>query len=50
MISQQIKTSFYDNLLIEDSITPVNPFRADLATMDRIKSSSQLWATSGQWY
>jgi len=42
-------TPFYDNLLIEDSITPSNPFRADLATIDRIKSSSQLWA-SNQWY
>jgi hypothetical protein len=35
--------------LIEDSITPANPYRADLATIDRIKSSSQFWA-SGQWY
>ena len=43
------ETPFYDNLLIEDSITPANPFRADLATIDRIKSSSQFWA-SGQWY
>jgi hypothetical protein len=43
------ETPFYDNLLIENSITPVNPFRADLATIDRINSSSQFWA-SGQWY
>ena len=43
------ETPFYDNLLIEDSITPANPFRADLATIDRIKSSSQFWA-SAQWY
>jgi hypothetical protein len=43
------ETPFYDNLFIEDSITPANPFRADRATIDRIKSSSQFWA-SGQWY
>ena len=43
------ETPFYDNLLIEDSITLANPFRADLATIDRIKSSSQFWA-SAQWY
>ena len=43
------ETPFYDNLLIEESTPPVNPFRADLATIDRIKSSSQYW-TSGQWY
>jgi uncharacterized protein len=43
------QTPFYDNLLIEDSITQAIPFTADLATIDRIKSSSQFWA-SGQWY
>ena len=43
------ETPFYDNLLIEDSITPANPFRVDLATIDRIRSGSQFWA-SGQWY
>jgi len=43
------ETPFYDNLLIEDSIAPANPYRADLATIDRIKSSSQFWASS-QWY
>jgi uncharacterized protein YprB with RNaseH-like and TPR domain len=43
------ETPFYDNLLIEDSITPANPFTADLATIDKIKSSSQFWA-SGQYY
>ena len=42
-------TPFYDNLLIEGSITPANPFRADLATIDKIKNSSQFWA-SDQWY
>jgi uncharacterized protein YprB with RNaseH-like and TPR domain len=43
------QTPFYDNLLIDESMPPVNPFSADLATIDRIKSSSQYWA-SGQWY
>jgi uncharacterized protein YprB with RNaseH-like and TPR domain len=43
------ETPFYDNLLIERSITPANPFRADLATIDRIKSGSGYWQT-GQWY
>jgi len=43
------ETPFYNYLLIEDSITPANLFRADLATIDRIKSSSQFWA-SDQWY
>jgi hypothetical protein len=43
------KTPFYDNLLIEESAPPDNPFRADLATIDRIKSRSMYW-DSGQWY
>ena len=43
------KTPFPDNLLIEESRPPVNPLSADLATIDKIKSSSQYWA-SGQWY
>jgi len=43
------ETPFYDNLLIKDSITPANPFRADLTTIDRIKNSSQFWISS-QWY
>ena len=43
------ETPFYDNLLIEESAPPVNPLSADLATIDRIKSNSQYWA-SGQWY
>jgi uncharacterized protein YprB with RNaseH-like and TPR domain len=42
------ETPFYDNLLIEESTPPVNPHRADLATVDRIKNSSQYWS-SGQW-
>jgi len=43
------ETPFFDNLLIEESTPPVNPLSADLATIDRIKSSSLYWA-SGQWY
>jgi len=42
-------TPFYGNLLIEESAPPANPFRADLATIDKIKSSSQYWSP-GQWY
>jgi len=42
-------TPYYDTHLIEDSPPPVNPYNADLATIDRIKSGSQYWA-SGQWY
>jgi hypothetical protein len=43
------ETPFYDNLLIEESTLPDNPFRADLATIDRIKNSSQYWQLQ-QWY
>jgi uncharacterized protein YprB with RNaseH-like and TPR domain len=42
-------TPFYDNLLIEESAPPVNPFKTDLATIDKIKGSSQYWSP-GQWY
>ena len=42
-------TPFYEKLLIEDSLAPANPFKADLETVDRIKYSSQSWQT-GQWY
>lgn len=31
-------TPFYRELLIRDSTPPINPFRADLATIDRIKA------------
>ena len=48
-MSQLRETPFYDNLLNEESTAPANPFRADLATIDRIKRSSQYW-TSGQYY
>jgi len=41
------ETPFYKNLLIEASRPPANPFRADHATIDRIKSRSQYWS-SGQ--
>ena len=43
------ETPFYDNLLIEDSITPANPYRVDIGIVDRIKNSSGYWQT-GQWY
>jgi hypothetical protein len=43
------ETPFYDTHFIEDPILPVNPYRADLATVDRIKNSLQYWL-SQQWY
>ena len=43
------ETPFYHNLMIEESASPVNPFSADLAMIDRIKSGAQYW-NSGQWY
>ena len=42
-------TLFYETHLIEEPTLPANPYRVDLATIDRIKSSSQYWS-SGQWY
>jgi uncharacterized protein YprB with RNaseH-like and TPR domain len=42
-------TPFYETYLIEDPTLPVNPFRVDLATVDKIKNSSQYWQ-SQQWY
>ena len=42
-------TPFYETHSIEDPTLPVNPYSADLATVDRIKSSSQYWQ-SQQWY
>jgi uncharacterized protein YprB with RNaseH-like and TPR domain len=42
-------TPFYDTHLIDDPILLGNPFSADLATVDRIKNSSQYWQ-SQQWY
>jgi hypothetical protein len=43
------ETPFYDTHFIEDPTLPVNPFRVDLATVDKIKNSSQYWQ-SQQWY
>jgi uncharacterized protein YprB with RNaseH-like and TPR domain len=43
------KTPFYESLLTIDSLPPVNPFRVDLATVDKIKRSPQFWQ-SQQWY
>jgi uncharacterized protein YprB with RNaseH-like and TPR domain len=37
------ETPFYKNLLIEASGPPANPFRADLASIDRIKNRLQYW-------
>jgi len=43
------ETPFYDNLLIEDLITPANPYGVDIGIIDRIKNSSGYWQT-GNWY
>jgi len=43
------ETPFYESLLTTDSPPPVNPFRVDLATVDKIKRSPQFWQ-SQQWY
>ena len=43
------QTPFYDSHSIAETAPPANPFRADIASIDRVKSSSQFW-TSGQWY
>jgi uncharacterized protein YprB with RNaseH-like and TPR domain len=43
------QTPFYDRILIADSQVPANPYRVDLATVDRIKTSPQYWQ-SQQWY
>jgi len=42
------QTPFYGKLLIADSPPKVNPYRADLATVGRIKTSPQFWQ-SRQW-
>ena len=42
-------TPFYENLLIADSPPLINPYRVDLRTVDRIKTSPQFWQ-SRQWY
>jgi uncharacterized protein YprB with RNaseH-like and TPR domain len=41
------ETPFYKNLLIEESRPPANPFKADLATIDRIKNRLH-YGSSGQ--
>jgi hypothetical protein len=43
------QTPFYDSHLIAETTPLANPFRADLATIDRIKDSSQDWI-SDRWY
>jgi hypothetical protein len=43
------QTPFYENLLIAASAPPANPYRVDLATVDRIKTSPQYWQ-SQEWY
>ena len=43
------QTPFYETHLIEDPTLSVNPYIADLVTVDRIKNSSQYWQ-SQQWY
>ncbi len=43
------ETPFYESLLTIDSPPPVNPYRVDLATVDKIKRSPQFWQ-SQQWY
>jgi hypothetical protein len=42
-------TPFYETHLIPDSPPPVNPYRVDLETVDRVKNSPQYWQ-SQQWY
>jgi len=42
-------TPFHETHLIEESPPPVNPFIVELATVDRIRNSSQYWQ-SQQWY
>ena len=41
-------TPFYESHCIRESTPPSNPFSVDLATVDRIKNSSQYWS-SQQW-
>ena len=42
-------TPFYETHLVEEPTLPGNPYSTDLATVDRIKNSSQYWQ-SQQWY
>jgi uncharacterized protein YprB with RNaseH-like and TPR domain len=43
------ETSFYDSHWTEQPEPSTNPFRVDLATVDKIKNSSQ-YRLSDQWY
>ena len=43
------QTPFYENLLIAETLPPANPYRVDLETVDRIKTSPKYWQ-SQQWY
>jgi hypothetical protein len=43
------QTPFYETNFIEEPTLPWNPFSANLATVDRVKNSSQFWV-SQQWY
>jgi len=36
-------TPFYEKLLIAESTAPANPLRADMETVDRIKTNPQYW-------
>jgi uncharacterized protein YprB with RNaseH-like and TPR domain len=37
------QTPFYQELLIDDSVAPANPFGVDIGIVDRIKNSSGFW-------
>jgi hypothetical protein len=37
------QTPFYETHLVEEPTLPGNPYSTDLATVDRIKNSSQYW-------
>ena len=43
------ETPFHEYHFIEEPTLPVNPYNSDLSTVDKIKNSSQYWA-SQQWY
>jgi len=43
------QTPFYDMFLTLESTLLANPYRVDLETIDRIKTSPQYWQ-SRQWY
>jgi hypothetical protein len=43
------QTPFYENVFLEDSMAPVNPYKVDLETVDRVKNSPQYWQLQ-QWY